>query len=157
MPPQEAEVFRAAGSDRELLERMERLWQQDDSRHFHYPSDKAWDALHRALTDGTLEADISSRYYPLSHAVLGGTNLYKATGWIIAYVAANEVQDVALALARLSDEEFKDRYYRIDPDAYLCPVDEVDFEITLEAFRGVRAFFQRAALGGLAVLFTAPQ
>ena len=37
-------------------------------------TDKAWDAIHRALTDGQLADDNGA--FPLSHVVLGGQRLY---------------------------------------------------------------------------------
>ena len=37
------------------------------------PTGRAWDPLHRCLTDGTLALDAGS--FPLSHVVLGGVQL----------------------------------------------------------------------------------
>src|SRR5262245_61904140 len=37
-------------------------------------TDKAWDAIHRALTDGELGWDNGT--YPLNHVILGGERLY---------------------------------------------------------------------------------
>jgi hypothetical protein len=57
--------------------------------------DKAWDAIHRALTDGTLEPGA----FPLGRAILGGRQLHRGDDYIVALVTKLEVPAVAGALA----------------------------------------------------------
>jgi len=55
----------------ELLEDIEELWDDDALK---VDTDKAWDTIHRCLTDGTLEPEGGE--YPLSYAILGGRHLH---------------------------------------------------------------------------------
>ncbi|MCO8271343.1 YfbM family protein [Actinoplanes sp. TRM 88003] len=57
----------------ELIEELEESWSDDKLK---VDTDKAWDAVHRSLGDGTLEPE--SAGYPLSHAVPGGRHLHSA-------------------------------------------------------------------------------
>ncbi|MEU9126931.1 DUF1877 family protein [Kitasatospora sp. NPDC048540] len=66
--------------------------------------DRAWDRLHRCLTDGSLtfgSGAHGSPHYPLSHAVLGGLPLYQGAGHLAALTEVQEVREVAAALEPL--------------------------------------------------------
>jgi hypothetical protein len=115
-------------------------------------SDKAWDAMHRALSDGTLSRDGSD--YPLNHMVLGGEQLCSGRSFIMVLKTPNQVHDVAAALPQVTEAEFRKRYFAIDPKSYGCPVDEDDFDYTWGWFEEVRDFWLRAAVEGRFVLFT---
>src|SRR5687768_441290 len=52
-------------------------------------SDKAWDAMHRALTKGELTRD--ERDYPFSHVVLGGESLYSESDFIMVLENPDQV------------------------------------------------------------------
>jgi hypothetical protein len=54
----------------ELLEDIEESWRD---RELKVDTDKAWDAIHRCLTDGTLDPDGGE--HPLSLTVIGGRHL----------------------------------------------------------------------------------
>jgi hypothetical protein len=54
----------------------------DDREEYLAESDKAWDAMHRALTDGQLKWDGGE--YPLNHVVLGGELLYTQPDYIMS-------------------------------------------------------------------------
>src|SRR5262245_4812996 len=95
-------------------------------------SDKAWDALHRSLSNGTLYYDEGE--YPLNRTVLGGKHLYGGDDYVVAYVAPNEVKDVASALAPITPQELRTRYDAIDPDDYDGSQGPEDFEATWESF-----------------------
>jgi hypothetical protein len=56
----------------------EKLWSDDKSRA--QETDKAWDAIHRSLTDGTLGWE--SGEYPLNHTIFGGESLYDGDDYI---------------------------------------------------------------------------
>lgn len=114
-------------------------------------TDKAWDAIHRCLTDGTLDPDGGE--YPLSHAVLGGRHLHD--DYYAVYVTAAEVRDVAAALRDIDREWLHRRFRAIDDPDYRGAHDDWDFDYTWTNFVDVRTFYQRAADSGLAVLFTA--
>src|SRR4051794_21522101 len=55
-------------------------------------SDKAWDAMHRALTDGELSPNGGS--YPLNHVVLGGEDL-PCPNYTLVLKTPEQVHDVA--------------------------------------------------------------
>ena len=62
----------------------------------HHPermaeSDKAWDAMHRALADGQLSRDGGA--YPLNHVVIGGESLYSESDFIMMLKTPAQVRD----------------------------------------------------------------
>jgi hypothetical protein len=120
-----------------------------------FASDNAWDALHRSLSNGTIYYDEGE--YPLNRAVLGGKHLHDADDYVVAYVAPNEVKDVAAALATLTEKDLRTRYDAIDPDDYDGKHGGEDFQVVLEKFRGLRDFYKKAAAEGRAVIFTVDQ
>lgn len=118
-------------------------------------SDKSWDAMHRALSDGELTWDGGD--YPLNHVVLGGELLYTDSDFIMVLKAPEQVRDVATALPGVTEAEFRRRYFGINPNSYGFPLSEQDFGYTWGWFQGVRDFWLRAASEGRNVLFTANQ
>ena len=117
--------------------------------------DKAWDAMHRTLSDGELSGDGGN--YPLNHVVLGGERLYSQSDFVMVLKTPDQVRDVAAALPGLTEAEFRRRYFAIDPDSYGLAPSEEDFAYTWDYFQGVREFWMRAASEGRHVLFTADQ
>ena len=120
-----------------------------------YQSDKAWDAIHRCLSNGTL--DPGTGVYPLHLAVLNGRRLYAGDDYIVSLVAADQVQDIALTLAAVDLAWLKSRYDAIDPDAYGVPKSDEDWEYTRAYFEGLTPFFQNAAASGRSVISTVDQ
>jgi hypothetical protein len=120
-----------------------------------YASDKSWDAVHRCLSNGTIYYDEGD--YPLNRAILGGKHLYDADDYVVAYVAPNEVKDVAAAMAPISEQDLRARYDLIDPDDYDGKHGDEDFKVILESFRALRDFYRKAAAAGRAVVFTVDQ
>lgn len=118
-------------------------------------SDKAWDAMHRALSDGLLDFDGGA--YPLNHVVLGGQSLYGQDDYILSLKTPEQVKDVAAAVADITEEELRQRYYAIDPEEYGLELTEEDFQYTWEWFQEVRRLYQTAASESRHVLFTADQ
>jgi hypothetical protein len=100
-------------------------------------SDKAWDALHRALSNGTMSWDGGE--YPLS------------------LKDPKTVADVAAALPGVTEETLRARYFAIDPEDYGFPVTDQDFEYTWQWFQEGRTMWLRAASEARYVLFTADQ
>jgi hypothetical protein len=131
----------------------EKLWSADRSRGEE--TDKAWDAIHRALTDGDLRYDNGE--YPLSHVVLGGEPLYSGEDYIISLKTPAQVRDVAAALKDVTREMLRRGYDRIDPASYQGEICEEDFEYTWSWLRGLTDFYRRAAGKGRSVIFTVDQ
>jgi hypothetical protein len=135
----------AAGEDGdlvgELVEDIEESW---DDGALTVDTDKAWDAFHRCLTDGTLDPDGSD--YPLSHAVLGGRHLHD--DHYVVYVDAVEVRDVAEALRGLDRTWLRRRFDAIDDPDDRGAHDDSDVRYTWDNFVDVQAFYHRAAAPG---------
>jgi hypothetical protein len=150
--PAQARALVAAKSDRELMtliEQIEEAWE----RPFVVESDKAWDAIHRCLTDGSLL--YVSGEYPLNLCICGGRQLHRGRGYTVSFVSARQVKDVADALNKVTKAWMRRRYFLIDPEEYdEAEVGEEDFSYTWENFLEVRRFYRRAAEAGRAVIFT---
>jgi hypothetical protein len=151
-PAQEKQLL-AAKSDRKLMkliEEIEDAWEEP----FVVESDKAWDAVHRCLTDGSLL--YVSGEYPLNHCICGGRQLYRGRAYTVSYVSAPQVKDVALALAGVTRAWMRKRYDRLDPEEYnKVETGDEDFEYTWKNFLDIRRFYKKAAQAGRAVIFTA--
>ena len=146
----EARLLAAAGDDEAVLEIVEEI--EEGAHELHCDSDKAWDALHRCLTDGKLE--YTGGGYPLRAAVLGGRQLVEEAEYTVSYVSAEQVRDVAEALSVIEEHWLRGRYDTLRDTDYAGPVDEDDFEYTWEFLEDVREFFAMAAEAGRAVIFT---
>ena len=124
-----------------------------------YELDKAWDAIHRSLTDGSLCFDCGE--YPLCGVILGGELLYfdgeEYDDYIITAKPPLMVSQLAQGLEKLTKAQFKKGYDSID-DTY--PEEErskEDMEYSWEYLQDAVPFFRHAAKQGLWVLFTADQ
>lgn len=115
-------------------------------------TDNAWDAIHRCLTDGTLDPDGGS--YPLSHAVLGGEQLGDGEDGWVCYVSAEQVDEVAEALSGVTEEWLGERYARLSDTDYDGPDDEDDLAYVQENLTELRAFYELATKEARAVIFT---
>jgi hypothetical protein len=124
-------------------------------RDFIAETDKSWDALHRALSDGELTWEGGD--YPLNHVVLAGELLCSEESYIMSLKTPEQVKDIAIALNRITEDEFRRRYFNIDKETYLQPLSEEDFGYTWGWFDGVRELYNRAAAANRFVLFTADQ
>jgi len=152
LTPTQAKQLLAAKSDRKLMgliDAIEETWEQP----FVVETDKAWDAMHRCLTDGSLL--YVSGEYPLNHCICGGRQLIRGRDYTVSFVSRPQVKDVAAALAKVTKAWLRKRYDKIDPDDY----DEVemgdeDFRYTWDNFLAVRRFYKKAAEAGRAVIFT---
>ena len=145
----------SARSDNELVdiiqEDIEEAWDED----WLHETDKAWDAIHRCLTDGKLSFDNGKS--PLSTVVIGGNNLYKGDDYIISLVPPENVRSVAELLASIDKAKLKEGYELIDQSDYDGEIGEEDFEYTWEWFKGLPKLFSKAAEAGRAVIFTVDQ
>ena len=129
------------------------LWSDDPSRGEE--TDKAWDAIHRALTDGGLRYD--NGQYPLSHVVLGGERLYGGEDYIISLKSPTQVRDVAAALKDVTRDTLRRGYDGIDAATYQGELSDQDFEYTWSWLEGLIDFYRRAAAEGRSVIFTVDQ
>ncbi len=148
-------VLAATGNDDALQELIHEDIEERYEDKWQFHTDKAWDALHRCLTDGRLEYE--SGPFPLSYAVLGGRQLYEGTDFIVSLVEPQHVQATALALEAVTKEWLRERYLLLDPDDYEGEIDDDDFEYTWANFEGLPEFFAHAARARRAVIFTADQ
>ncbi|TWT87273.1 hypothetical protein Mal64_28110 [Pseudobythopirellula maris] len=135
-----------------IIEEIEEGGEYDE---WSYDTDKAWDGLHRCLTDGNLHWDGGD--YPLKLTILGGERLFEGEDYIICLTKPDEVKDVSMALRDLDQEELKRRYQMIPAAEYDVELGEDDFGYLWENFEGLRGFYQRASQAGRAVVFTADQ
>jgi hypothetical protein len=137
------------------------LYEDLEERYFAEPQawlaecDKAWDAMHRALTDGSL--DDAAGAYPFAHVVLGGRQLHDGDEQILSLKSPAQVRVVAAALASITQDGFRARYDSIDPEDYGMDLSDEDFGYTWEWFQGVRDLFRVAAAADRHVLFSVDQ
>jgi hypothetical protein len=120
-----------------------------------FATDKAWDALHRCVSDGTLWSDGGT--YPLSHVVLGGRQLHEGEERIVAYASGDQVADIAAALALVDQAWLRQRYDGLEFPDYQGHRGDDDFDYTWVNCRGLSDFFQSAAELNRAVIFTVDQ
>jgi Domain of unknown function (DUF1877) len=132
-----------------LITQVEATWEKP----FVVESDKAWDAIHRCLTDGTLL--YVSGEYPFNLCICGGWQLHRGGGYTVSFVSAQQVEDLATALNKVTKAWMRKRYSLIDPEEYNeVEMGEADFTYTWENFLDVRRFYRKAAEAGRAVIFT---
>jgi hypothetical protein len=145
----------AASSPDEVLriiqEDIEEKWDEE----WLYQSDKAWDAIHRCLSDGTLNP--TTGVYPRKLAILNGRQISAGEHYIVSLVTPQEAKDIASNLASIDQASLLDRYEAIDPDDYSLAKSREDFEYTREYFEDLGAFFQKAAEADRYVIFTVDQ
>ena len=123
-------------------------------------TDKAWDGIHRSLTDGKLEPGNTPRHL----CILGATERFWVRredgelGYIVNLLEPVDVRRVADAIRGIDRGELLRGYEGIDPDSFyaLC-MSEDDFEYTWDNFQGLRAFFERAAAAARWVVFKVDQ
>lgn len=149
-----AAALLAAESDEDVMEIVERIEEAWDEA-FLAETDKAWDAIHRALSDGSL--DPSAGEFPLNRAILGGRHLCSEEDYIVSFIPKHEVPDIARALAAIDDDAMRARYDTIVPRDYAPEYGDDDRDYTVENFRDVADLYDRAAKAGRAVIFTVDQ
>ena len=126
-----------------------------DGKPLDCETDKAWDAMHRRLSDGTLGC--GRRLSPLDMAVLGGAHHHEGDDYVVAHVLVDEVARVAAALEAVDETSMRQRYDRIDAASYQGELSDEDFNYTWYWFTQVRDFYRKAAIAGRAVIFTVDQ
>jgi hypothetical protein len=67
------------------------------------------------------------------------------------------VKDIAEALTGIDEQWMTQQYWQINQKTYPMPLNDDDLEYTLSWFENICGLYQRAAEGGMAVIFTADQ
>jgi hypothetical protein len=142
-----------AGDDDAVWELIFEDIEERCAQEWQFHSDKAWDALHRCLTDGYLADDDGD--YPLSMAIVGGIHLIEGDSGVVSVKPAKDLAAIADALERVTKSWLRRRYRSIDAGDYGAPLTAEDFDYTWSNFQGLPAFFRRAAAArDRAVVFT---
>jgi len=136
-----------------VQEEIEEPW---DEAHL-LQTDKAWDAIHRCLTDGTITVGRCSS--PLGKLILGGTQLYSdPQRYIINLTECGELPEISAALKAFTKEFFKARYDQLGSTDYPQEfIPEQDWEYTWDWFSGIPEFVDRAVQEGRSIIFTVDQ
>ena len=140
-----AELLEATTDDdrREVIEFIEEdLWSENPD--IGYETDKAWDAIHRCLTDGTLAPGEG----PLAKFVLGGKSIHQGDDHILCVVSPQEAAAAAVAARDMNEAEFRNRYSRLSQDQTGWQPSEEDFEYTWGWFENLPKFFADSAAKG---------
>jgi rhodanese-related sulfurtransferase len=151
---EQAAAVQSAEEDAALMAIIEAVEQDWDSDHLA-ECDKSWDALHRAITDGSLEWE--SGDYPLNQVILGSPSLHKGPSYIVCFKNAQCVRDIAGALQEIDQSLVKEMYLSKVPHDYAPEYGDDDCAYTCEYYGGIREFYLQAAKEGRAVIFTVDQ
>ena len=112
-----------------------------------------WDAIHRCFTEG--ELDPAGGEFPLSHAVLGGKQLYKGTDSTAVLVRPDMTRFIADALSELDQDALRPKFFALAGGSYDQPVDEKHYMQVWRMVQDLQVFFDAAAENLEAVVFTA--
>lgn len=154
--PTSARLLAANGNDRRVIEVIKELDMTDATDATDECGvDKAWDGIHRCLTEGELGSEDGT--YPLNAVVLGGLHLHQGGSYVVSYNTPAEVREVAAALATLDLAPFLARYWALDPDDYGALIDEDGLDYLTSYLGKITAFYQRAAQASWASVFVADQ
>ena len=162
--PQEATAFLALTNVDRLVEFLDSLYTAAEADGRQQSVDKSWDAMHRCLCDGWLDAEHGEE--AKRTCVLGGRQLSNRRDYIISFVEPDLVRRVAAALEDITREWFLAQYSSLDQnppgegvhryETYLVDP-EVDSAYTWRYFVQVRDFYRTAAERGLATVFVVDQ
>jgi hypothetical protein len=142
-------------------DRLEYLQEEIEETFFEkYPDkvaelDKSWDALHRSLTDGKLEWENGT--FPLNHVILAGELLYSEDDYIMSLKTPEQVSQIAEAVEKVTEDDLRKGYNRIDVKDYGFELSVEDFEYMWQWFNSSKEFWKKASQEKRYVLFTADQ
>ncbi|GAA1603223.1 hypothetical protein GCM10009804_69570 [Kribbella hippodromi] len=145
------QLLEMEGDDEAISEYVHEVIEERDDE-YNVATDKAWDAIHRSLTDGRLAFDNGSG--PLNLAVLGGKLLSSGEDEVVVLVDKDQVPAVAAALRSVTQESLRTGYEQIDAADYAEFGDE-DFAYTWDNFTALTDFWHQAATTKRHVIFTA--
>lgn len=141
-----------AGDDDELVAIVDEI---EDAWEAAFETDKAWDALHRCLSNGTL--NVTEGEPPLNRVFFGGRVLTQESDYFVVLITPSEVQEVADALAKVPEDWLRRRYFDTPFPDYEDEKSADDCEYMLSSFRGLPEFFRQAAVQRRYVIFTVDQ
>lgn len=150
-------ALKAIGDEHERLQFLQERIEEDffqNHPEWLAQTDKAWDWIHRVLTDG--ELDWNNGTYPLNHVVMGGESLYSESDYIISLKTPKQVVDAAGALGQITEASFREKFFQLDEFEIEHSYEE-DFAYAWEWFQVLRDFWLRAAAEGRFVLFSVDQ
>ena len=128
LTPEEYEKLLSAKTDESVIEiiqeEIEEKWDED----WLLETDKAWDAIHRCLTNGKLECN--DKESPLNAAILCGKQLHKSDDYIISLITPEQVPVISKALENIDEATLKTYYEKIKQKDYDGEIGEEDFEYT---------------------------
>lgn len=133
-----------------VTEDIEERWEKQAG--FVAETDKAWDAIHRCLTNGKLEYEGGD--FPLKLCILGGRLICEEDDYLIALVDHAQLADLVAALRTITKTGFRDQYDLIPPEDYDGTLNDDDFEYTWSWFSKLPMFFHNAAKADRHVIFT---
>jgi hypothetical protein len=139
-------------SDEELVEMVQEEIEEVSTEENSFQTDKAWDPIHRCLSNGTLDVRQGTR--PLNLAVFGGNILNQEAGTFVVLLTPTEVQQVAGALDQVTEDWMKKKYFDQKFPDYAGEKSQEDWEYTWGSFDGLPAFFANAAARKQHVVFT---
>jgi hypothetical protein len=155
--PQEARRFLRAAEqgDGPVHDLIEQLMEEQRNQPLHVEMDKAWEPIHRCLTDDTDggDLDFEASPYPLALCILGDQQLLKEGHRTAALLTPEQVADVAAALAKITEHWLRARFFAL-PDNQFHEIDEDNFGWTWAYFQDLPPLFVRALALGRAVLCT---
>jgi hypothetical protein len=118
--------------------------------------DKLWEPIHRCLTGDYAPAhhlDFEAGEPPLNLAVFGGEQLLEEGYRTLSLVSAEQVPQVAEALAEVNEDWFRERFMAL-PDNQYHEITEVMCEWVWNHMQKLAKFYTSAARRGCAVLCT---
>lgn len=142
-------------SDDELIELIQEEIEEEWDENWLRETDKAWDAIHRSLTDGKLEWD--NGLFPLNAVIIGGKQLYNGEDYIISLVTPEQVKSIAGAISSIDKATLKKGYEKIKQVDYDGEIGELDFEYTWEWFKDLPSLYEKAAQSNRAIIFSVDQ
>lgn len=120
-----------------------------------FETDKAWDALHRSLSNGTLSCGEGEP--PLNRVFFGGQVLNTEADYFVVLLTPEQVQELAPALAKVTEPWLRARYFDQPFPDYQGEKSSEDWDYTFGNFKGLPEFFAQAAQAGRYVIFTVSQ
>lgn len=144
------------------IELLNSLYDEADADERILSVDKSWDAMHRVLCDGWLDAVHGDE--ALRSCVVGGKQLSNHADWIISFAESELVKRVSAEIDAISEQSFRERYFRLDrmppglfAHRYKGEIGDLDFEYTWGYFEEVRKYYRAAGERDLASVFAADQ
>jgi hypothetical protein len=83
--------------------------------------------------------------------------LHEGDDYIVCYVTAEQVHEVAAALEPLDGQWLRDRFATLTFDGYQGTGDAEDIAYTQASLPGLKNFYRTAARNGRAAIFTVAQ